>query len=600
MKKKYFMKMLLFAIFFTLGVAGAIGMEVYAGTPAVKSNIDAFDSLKGQQKYIQDKYFDNYTLDQEKLGTFDVGPAISDVVAEFLFFIIKKLAQVTVTIFYYCMDFDIASLFSSQLNAIQAALHETIFEPLFILAFCFTGIMLFKKYIKRDLAGAYGQMVRVILLVVLSILIVRNSAAVLSTATGIAKNIGTQAITGVNGQSQNSGTFAAKSAGVLWLNLVHQPWVTIEFGEDAVSSETIEQFMNPANAKGTESREKLVENYNGNAFSKERAVEKLGFIALYLFPFLFKCLIYIAISLIQLVFQFMAIFYVVLAPIILILSMFPGYEGVIGSWLRKILESQLSIILITFLLGLLIKFDEMLYGLSSEFGWLIVVIIQICVEAGVILKREALLNTFSNIQRGISTPGYAMAAMKRSGNVKEGVKGAQKMVQQVKRDAHSVRAMPSKVKQSAVNVANSRPVQFAAKGASAVGGMVSSVVQTSREADRMEAWNSYQIDKKTGELKPGRSYQEYEKEKNRKAERAEKKWQTRMENYDSTKKAPPIKKSYVLKPTKWENMKVVENAQNAPKTPQTVQRPKSSTPPQKDEIRANESAGRVSRMRGRT
>ena len=70
-----------------------------------------------------------------------------------------------------------------------------------------------------------------------------------------------------------------------------------------------------------------------------------------------KCGIYIIIVLIQLVFQLLSIVYLFMAPLILIVSLFPGYDGLIGGWLRKILETQISILVLSMIIGILIKFD---------------------------------------------------------------------------------------------------------------------------------------------------------------------------------------------------------------------------------------------------
>lgn len=91
------------------------------------------------------------------------------------------------------------------------------------------------------------------------------------------------------------------------------------------------------------------------AFPVDRATERLGFAFLYLIPCIMKCGIYIIIVLIQLVFQLLSIVYLFMAPLILIVSLFPGYDGLIGGWLRKILETQISILVLSRFIGILIK-----------------------------------------------------------------------------------------------------------------------------------------------------------------------------------------------------------------------------------------------------
>lgn len=421
-KRTYFFRMLLCLTILSLAVTAAIGIRVYAApAEAVKSNINDFNNLTGEAGYIQNKYDACYTLDIEETGLFDTGYSIINSFANMLFSFIKWLGRATTSLFYFCMTLDIAELFQDEINTIQEALNSGIFQPLFVLAFCFTALVLLKKFMKRDLIGAYGQIAKVIFLVVLSIFVVRDSSTVLSYATGITKSISTAALTGVNNQS-STGNFGADSAGVLWINLIHQPWITIQFGSDQGIEEEITKFMDP-NADRDELVKKYMEVEGRSAFNKKRAGGKVGFMFLYLIPFLMKCVIYIVISMIQLVFQLLGVFYILLAPVILILSMIPGYDGLLGSWVRKILESQLSILVMTFLMGLLIKFDGLLYAKASEFGWLVVMMIQVVVAIGVVLKRDAIFGALSKMHKSVTNPGYAVAAMRRGGDAVDTIRG---------------------------------------------------------------------------------------------------------------------------------------------------------------------------------
>lgn len=413
-KKKYYVRMTVALLLLIIGVIFALSVPAMAASEAVKSGVQAFNEASaGDAKYINQS--DNYYLDMEKTGLLETGQAIMNSIANMLFTFIKWLGKVTVVLFYYCMDFDMAKMFRDEINSIQSALNSGIFKPLFLLGFCGSAVIMLKKMVKRDMLGAYGQIAKVIGIVVLSILVVQESATVLTATTNITKTISTQALMGMQGNSQaNVSDYAAQSAGVLWMNLIHQPWVFIEFNGENVNDETIEKFLGVA--PNSSERKDYIKDYakdGGKAFDIDRAGEKIGFMFLYLIPFAIKSVIYILMALLTLFFQLIAIFYTFLAPVVLILSMVPGYEGMLTSWLRKVLESQLSILIMSFIIGLLLKMDTLLYeACAVEWGWLVVMIVQTVIAVCVLLKRNELLGALSKLQRGVSNPGYAKALMR--------------------------------------------------------------------------------------------------------------------------------------------------------------------------------------------
>lgn len=64
---------------------------------------------------------------------------------------------------------------------------------------------------------------------------------------------------------------------------------------------------------------------------------------------LFKCIVYILIAVILLLFQIFTVILVLLAPVILLMALMPGYDFMIlGVWCRKMLEIQIGILVVTF------------------------------------------------------------------------------------------------------------------------------------------------------------------------------------------------------------------------------------------------------------
>lgn len=383
-------------------------------------DVSEFNSLNGTGKYLGGAYRDNYYLDMEETGLLDTGYGILNSIANVLFSFIRWLAYAAVCVFFICFNLNLSTMFGSQINGIQEALNNSVFKPLFLLACGVAFIVLLGRLVRQDLMGALGQLAKIIGVVMLSILVVTQSSTVLDYTTGITKSVSVEIMAGVNsanGMATNVTSFAAQSAGILWQNLIHEPWITMEFDKDNPSDSEIEQFLT-ISPSDKDARKQLVADRDWDCFSKNRGAEKLGFMFLYLIPFAMKAVIYILIALVQLVFQLMAIFYVLMAPLILIISMVPGYERMLGVWLRKILESQVSILIITMIIGILIKFDQLIYEWAREnsFGWLLAMVLQVALAVALFLNRNKLLGIMSTVQRGVATPRFAANRMRMGGN----------------------------------------------------------------------------------------------------------------------------------------------------------------------------------------
>lgn len=394
-RKKYIIRMTMALLLLCIGMILALSATSAASSPF---NIaEDLKNLSGKYYYINNIH--NYYLDSQKTGLMDTGANILNNMANIQLNFIKNIVFAACALFYYALDFNIAEMFGSQLNAIQAAMKSSVFEPLFLIGFAGSAIIILKRLLHRDLMGSYGQILKVITLFILSILVVRESAGVLSAATQITSTIGANILTG--GESSTS-SYAAKASGQIWYNMMHIPWEYLEFGNDDHETTDAETLINLT--VNNPDRTKFIDNWTGNAFTNDyRPGEKVGFLLLYTIPLAAKSILYIFLGCILLLMQLMAVFYVILAPLVLILAMIPGYEHILSSWIRKLLESQLSILVMYFLVGMLLKLDELLYdSVAVKWGWLIVIVVQTALYIGVIIKRNELFGMFSSI--GVSNP----------------------------------------------------------------------------------------------------------------------------------------------------------------------------------------------------
>lgn len=400
-----------------------LALAVPAGTVRADSGIrstDAFNRLEGDAKYLKDDYRNNYVLDIEETGVLEIHWEALNGIANALFAAIRTVSYATVTLFYWALNFDIGEMFGGQINGIQQALKDTVFEPLLMLAIGACMATLLVKFMKRDAVGGIAEIGKIILVVVLSMFVVLKSDTALSLATNITKEVSIDALSSVNdsmGMSGNREDFAAQAAGVLWIDLVHEPWKTVEFMNSDVDDGTVDRFLKESDP---EERAELVKGMgDAECFRMTVGFERIGFLIVYLIPCLAKCLLFITVAGALLIFQVLAVFYLILAPVMLLLFLFAGYESILTAWLKKMLETQVMILVITFMLALLIRTDVFLFQKADEWGWFIVLLIQIIIGAGLFLNRGKIFELLSTVQRGSATPRYAANRLRMSGNVKE-------------------------------------------------------------------------------------------------------------------------------------------------------------------------------------
>lgn len=447
----------LFAIFAPAGTVQAKGGGEGIG------EIKAFEKLDGDAKYLKTEYRNNYYLDLEETGVLEMFWSVFNGIANVLFSVVKGLAYLTVAAFYFIMNFDISAMFASEINGVQQALNDSIFQPLFLLACAFCFAKLLSSFIKNNLVSGIVEIAKIVFAVVLSMLVVQKSDVILSYSTEITKTIGVDALVSMNdsmGLSGNIEDFSAQAAGILWVDLVHEPWKTVEFmgvDESAYNDSNIQEIMNTDKNDETKRNEliaKYVDKEEG-FFNKKVGLQRIGFLFVYLFPCIAKCGVFLLVSGAQLIFQLMAVFFIVLAPVMLILYLIPGYESMLEIWLKKMLETQIMILVVTLMLSLLIRVDVFTYGLVKNFGWFIVLILQIILGIGLFLSRKKIFGAFNSIQRGVSMPRYTMTRMKMAGNMGYMARDFQSGMRSVKNTWNHVGTAAEKIRSGSSGVEKS-------------------------------------------------------------------------------------------------------------------------------------------------
>ena len=241
-------------------------------------------------------------------------------------------------IFYHALSFDLAALLQPQIDSIQLALHDSVFTPLLQVALMGAIVLAITKYAKRDFSGLLGQLGKVIFIMVLSLMIVRDSATLLSYATSVTKSVSVSILTGISGTNveSNINNYSASAAGILWVSLVHEPWKSLEFGEYDYTSEDVEFFLSTSSEKDQGGSGRGNDGGDSGPFAKGRSATRIGQGLIILITMSVKCVVYMLVAIMYIVFQLIAVFFTMMAPLILLLALIPGYDfEILGIWVRK-------------------------------------------------------------------------------------------------------------------------------------------------------------------------------------------------------------------------------------------------------------------------
>ena len=168
-----------------------------------------------------------------------------------------------------------------------------------------------KRLTKRDLAGLVTEIGKILCIFLMASFVVTHSATALSATTSITKDISVSALMNINQQGDIAiENYASNASGRIWKSLVHAPWKSLEFEGGSDDESHVENFLNTP--PGTPDRASLVESYMGEypkSMLKSRGVGRIGFLIVYLIPFLVKSGIYMFMAILQLAFQVMAVLY---------------------------------------------------------------------------------------------------------------------------------------------------------------------------------------------------------------------------------------------------------------------------------------------------
>ena len=413
-KKIFKIMFLLTCIFLFFNVLEAItyadGLLDYGG------DTNPFNEVKsGWGQFIQDQYRANYNLDTENLGTFDILDKAINGLANMVFYVQVLLSWLGVSIFNLCFEANITNAFSDILTSVSTALHNGVFNKFYMVMFMVSLISMLIYFAKRNYAAVFSHILVVALIVSLSVVIKSDNARTfIVETTGFSREIGESLVNAMVGTSSNDNISddinTNEIVGSLWSNLVHKPWMILEFdGKYDVNNESNDSDGMIASKKILSERE--------DSDEREKVFEELGIenisytsrfsSAIILFVItLVKLMILIAISVVQVFMQIMGISIVLIAPFILLMAIVPFFGGLnLLKWLgEKYLGIQVTIVLLSFIIGVLLLIDSVTLTFFMNLGasFPIALMIQAVCWIMVIVFRKQLIANFNRLQRRVN------------------------------------------------------------------------------------------------------------------------------------------------------------------------------------------------------
>lgn len=390
--------------------AGGRGSTVQAAAPNYgESRIDAADLTKY-----------DYGLDVKDMNLLQMDEIFINGLANIIFLSAVGLGNVVVTIYQNCTHVSIGELFADQINAIQGSIYATFFQELLWAGLAMVGIKAVMKLWRRNFTAILGDLVGVGIVMGAAFLVTSQSALVIDTLQGVTAQLSDYMVVSISMREGDERTAVDVASDALWQNLIRIPWENLEFGS-VLSQISDGERQDILETTGKERREKVKELAESDgrfeaAFDTSRGKDRVGSLLLYYPIMILKAFIFMFCSVLQMGYQLMTILFVFLAPLVLVLSLFPGFDfKIIEVWLRKILALQISTILAAMMLSVLLLADNWIMSTFGAKNWLAGNTMESLLMVGVFLMRKQILSMLDMFHTAVQNPGRVVAKMQREG-----------------------------------------------------------------------------------------------------------------------------------------------------------------------------------------
>lgn len=374
---------------------------------------------KSNNKYLNE-YKDNYYLDIAKYNIIKNPEGAMNTVANVMFSAQKTLGYFLVALFYYSFEFNLFDLFKNEIEAIQKGLKQTLFDELSAFAILMLGVFFIIKIMRDQKTEIWVAMVQIVLIVAVSTFFMLKPIEFLTGIDNMSKYLSKQVLAGTYKASESGmpETAVIAATNEIWQMYVHTPWQILEFGDIKLAKQNEDKILRLA--PDSDARKAIIQDLSSDKehFTPKWGGDRIGNMVVYMIPLMIKALLVIFLSLMQLAYQMLTIFFALGGPFVFLVSLIPFFGiRLFQNWFLKIIGFQGIKAVVALVLALVCVFDSVLITLSDKYGWNVVLILQLVVALIVVWKHEEFIGLFSRIRMAATGQAPMGREMRKDVNI---------------------------------------------------------------------------------------------------------------------------------------------------------------------------------------
>lgn len=258
--------------------------------------------------------------------------------------------------------------------------------------------------IKRQTTKVFQSVISFVLIGVLSTSFFAFAPAYIKNVNDFSNDLaGTALNIGAKLVLPNSSTEGEDSAAVirdsLFSLMVKQPWLLLQFDDTDENSIGIDRVNNILSESANENREAAVkeeiEQRNNGNLTITGVLNRLAVVMLLLVFNLIIAFFVLSLCGIMIFTQILFIIYAVFLPLSLIIALLPGQQNVAKKFFFKLFNIIINRAGISLVISLTFCVSTMLYSMTKQFPFLLVLFLQLLLFIGVYTKLNEILGVFS-------------------------------------------------------------------------------------------------------------------------------------------------------------------------------------------------------------
>lgn len=429
---RYSMLVFIFFVSCTLPIANAADPDVVFGKN-ISSNLFNTDhevTSNGSPAYYQidvtsktgdeDEEGNVFTQAFSTVGSWISGDAVKDsIMAQFyeamnfmvniLFKMNLYMTNAMLTVLDYAFDFDVVNTLIERIEGVMQSITG-------ISALSFSGMGLYGKLIgiigisvgllfayqfffKNAQIEAVGNMVKTLLILIVTLLFFSNYATVLKGANSLTTEASAIIMGAGAGLSEDGTTSGRQSMGNnMWDLFVHRPYLYMQYGTDKeseVGKSRVDELLSksPGQVRQDYVEKNEVKESGNGMMTYVQVPERLVFTGLYTVVNGITSIPIFALALLIIVLQFWFLAVAALAPFYLLIAAFPAGGGVFRRYMEELTLPLILKLGVSFIALIVFTMSEIVYqeGNTDSIGYIAVAIIEFVILVLIFLIRNRLI-----------------------------------------------------------------------------------------------------------------------------------------------------------------------------------------------------------------